>query len=204
MNERQSQELQELENLEAAGALEDSQKERLEDLKALKVLSEKTADFDKKSKDLDSALAQKDHFREKFEKAEKDRIELQDKLNKGGSAKVSLDVGDYIDISASLEGLTQREKEKLASEHKLTGKPIREIRNSEDFTLWQSALKQKLEKEAASLTPSSKQPDDNSPISLDQALAEAGDDVAKKEAILAETMGYTIGVKPRADRVIIG
>jgi hypothetical protein len=203
MNEKQSQELQELTNLEAAGTLEESQKDRLEELKTFKGLAEKTADLDKKSKDLESALAQKDHFREKFDKAEADRKALEEKLGKASPGKTGLDVGDYINISASLEGLTQREKEKLASEHKLTGKPIQEIRNSEDFTLWQSALKQKVEKDAASLPPSSKQPDDNSPISLDEALSGAKT-MEEKEALLAETMGYTIGNKPRADRVVIG
>lgn len=114
----------------------------------------------------------------------------------------SLDVEDYIDISASLEGLDQKEKERLAREHKLSGKPLAEIRKDEDFLLWQSAYRQKSEKERASLIPSNKQPDDNSPISLEDALNNAST-VEEKEAILKASMGYHIGNKHRADRVNI-
>lgn len=144
-----------------------------------------------------------------YERAKKAEAEAKvarqeiERLKKVSTGSKGLDVSDYIDISSSLEGLTQREKEKLAQEHKLTGKPIKELRNSEDFLLWQSALKQKMEREAASLPPSSKQPDDNSPISLDDALAGA-QSMEEKEALLAETMGYSIGNKPRTDRVVIG
>jgi len=62
-------ELQELSNLETAGeTLDDTQQSRLSVLKALDE-AEKTAD--KKSKDLESALAQKEHFRTKFEESQK-------------------------------------------------------------------------------------------------------------------------------------
>jgi len=62
-------ELQELQNLETAGeTLDDTQQSRFSLLKATD-LAEKTAD--KKSKDLESALAQKEHFRTKFEDLEK-------------------------------------------------------------------------------------------------------------------------------------
>ncbi len=69
-----------------------------------------------------------------------------------------LNVEDYIDISASLEGLDQRQKEKLAQEHKLTGKPLSEIRKSEDFLLWNTGYQAKVEKEQA-LNPSTRQPE---------------------------------------------
>src|SRR3990167_1914049 len=61
--------------------------------------------------------------------------------------KNTLDVEDYIDISASLEGLDQREKEYLAEQHKLSGKSLGEIRKDENFNLWQSAYRDKVEKE---------------------------------------------------------
>lgn len=114
----------------------------------------------------------------------------------------SLNVEDYIDISASLEGLDSREKERLAREHKLSGRPLQEIRKDEDFILWQSAYRQKQEKEKTSLTPSSKQPDDNSPISLEDALNNAKS-VEEKEELLKASMGYHIGNKHRSDRVVI-
>jgi hypothetical protein len=112
----------------------------------------------------------------------------------------SLDVEDYIDISASLEGLDQREKEKLAKEHKLTGRPLTDIRKDEDFLLWQSAYKQKLEKENA-LKPSSTQSDSDRPISLVDRLQNAS--LADKEKILTEA-GLYKAPKSKTGRVTIG
>ncbi len=114
----------------------------------------------------------------------------------------TLDVEDYIDISASLEGLDQREKEKLAKEHKLTGRPLTEIRKDEDFLMWQSAYKQKLEKDRA-LAPSSKQPDSNIPRSLQDRITSA-ETMADKEKLLVEAGLYKNPQGPRTDRQYIG
>lgn len=114
--------------------------------------------------------------------------------------KPVLDVEDYIDISASLEGLDQREKEYLAKQHKLTGKPIKEIRNDEDFTLWQGAYRQKVEKELT-LKPSGTQPESDKPKTLSEKLATAS--MAEKEQILIDA-GYYKPTRPRTDRVDIG
>lgn len=156
------------------------------------------------NKELKSALAQKDHFREKAEKAETERKALEAKLNdiqKSGGAKPTLDVEDYIDISASLEGLDQREKEFLAKEHKLTGKPLSEIRKDEDFTLWQSAYRNKVEKEKLALKPSGTQSESDKPQSLAERLASAS--TADKEKILSEA-GLYRSPRPKADRTDIG
>jgi hypothetical protein len=152
-------------------------------------------------KALASALAQKEHFREKFEAEEKAKKELEAKLNEqNGNSKPSLDVEDYIDISASLEGLDQREKEKLARDHKLTGKPIKELRNDEDFVLWQTAYKAKLAKEL-SLKPSTQQGEVEKPKTLTERLR--GASLADKEKILAEA-GLVKQPRPRSDRTPIG
>ena len=115
----------------------------------------------------------------------------------------SLDVNDYIEISASLEGLDAREKEYLAKQHKVTGQPLNEIRKSEDFGFWQSSYQGKKSRDQASLTPSTKQPDDTSPISLEEALNNAST-IEEKEAILAQ-VGYSVGKQSSAaTRVKIG
>lgn len=114
----------------------------------------------------------------------------------------SLDVEDYIDISASLEGLDQREKEKLAREHKLTGQPLTEIRKDEDFILWQSAYRTKLEKEKLALKPTGTQADSLPPKSFAQKLS--GASMADKEKILTEA-GLYKQVRPRTtERANIG
>lgn len=133
--------------------------------------------------------------RAKRAEAEKKALEVQLKASKN-----TLDVEDYIDISASLEGLDQREKEKLASEHKMSGKSLKEIRESEDFQLWDSAYRQKVEKELA-LKPTGTQAESDKPQSLAEKLASAS--AADKEKILAEA-GLYKSPRPRADKANIG
>lgn len=202
MNERQSQELQELKKLEAEGTLTEAQVLRLEDLNQLEALFTKAAsaeDFEKKFK---TTEAQKEHFRTKFEKTETERLALEAKVNAGGNEKKGLQVEDFIDISTSLEGLDQKEKERISREHKLTGKPLSEIRKDEDFLLWQSAYRSKVEKERQTIKPNSKQPDSDGPISLEEALAQA-QTPAEKEKILTE-LGLYKESRPRSDRSKIG
>lgn len=155
---------------------------------------------DSTSLELKSAIAQKEHFRAKFEKAEKALNTL--KAKPAESSKASLDVEDYIDISASLEGLDQREKERVAREHKLSGRPIKEIRQDEDFTLWQKAYREKVETEKLTLKPSGTQPDEDRPMSLEEALKQPGLSFADKEQIL-KGVGLYKENTPRKDRVNI-
>lgn len=138
--------------------------------------------------------------RAKKAEAEAKALKLQQESTKDVSTK-SLDVEDYIDISASLEGLDQREKEKLAKEHKLTGRSLTEIRKDEDFLLWQGAYRAKAEKERLTLKPSGTQSESDKPKSLTEKLATAS--MADKEKILKEA-GLYKDFRPRADRTHIG
>lgn len=113
----------------------------------------------------------------------------------------ALNVEDYIDISTSLEGLDQREKAYLAQQHKLTGKPLGEIREDEDFALWQSAYRAKVEKEQLSLKPSGTQSESDRPMSFTEKLSKAS--VAEKEQLLSEA-GLYKSPRPRTDRVDLG
>lgn len=126
---------------------------------------------------------------------------LEAKLSKSASEnRKTLDVEDYIDISASLEGLDGREKERLAKEHKLTGRPLKEIREDEDFKLWQSAYKQKVEKDR-SLKPSGTQTISDKPTGLAEQINSA--DMAKKEELLKK-YGLYRDPRPRSDGRRIG
>lgn len=111
-----------------------------------------------------------------------------------------LAVEDYINISTSLDGLDVREKARLAEEHKNTGKSLKDIRESEDYQLWQSAYRAKQEKENA-LKPSATQPLEEGPKSLAEKLK--GASLEEKEAILRE-QGMYKDFRPKADRVNIG
>lgn len=136
-------------------------------------------------------------------KAEADRKALEIELNKKSQGeKPALDVEDYIDISASLEGLDQKEKERLAREHKLTGKPLGEIRKDEDFLLWQAAYQQKREKENQALRPSGTQSESDKPTSFTQKLK--GASLEEKEKMLSEAGLYKSPRPHRADRTNIG
>jgi hypothetical protein len=113
----------------------------------------------------------------------------------------SLDVEDYIDISASLEGLDQREKQFLATQHKLTGKSLSEIRKEDDFLLWQSAYRQKVEKERT-LSPTGTQVESDKPMTIQEKLKRATS-YAEKEKILTEA-GLYKSPRPKADRFKVG
>lgn len=123
------------------------------------------------------------------------------KVARKTAPSTSLDVEDYIGISTALDGLDQREKARLAEEHKLSGKPLKAIRESEDFQLWQTAYRQKQEKENA-LKPSSTQAAEDMPKSAAQKLRGATS-LAETEAILRE-LGLYKDARPRADKVDIG
>lgn len=135
---------------------------------------------------LKSALAQKDHFRQKFEESEAKRQELENELNKKVEPKkssdgASLGVEDYIDISSALDGLDHRQKAHLAEQHKLSGKPLKEIRESEDFQFWNEAYTLRKEKEAA-LKPNATQEREDVEPPFQQKLKTAT--VAEKEEML--------------------
>ena len=151
------------------------------------------------SNELTTALIQKEKFREKLERSEAERKALEEKLN--ASVKGSpLDVSDYIDISTSLSGLDPREQARLAEEHKNTGKSLKDIRESEDYQLWQTAYRMKQEKENA-LRPNATQSVEDAPMSLAQKLKNAT--VAEKEEIL-KAQGMYKEFRPRGDRAGIG
>lgn len=136
-----------------------------------------------------------------FTKLNRKAIAYDANKDKPIEVKASLDVEDYIDISASLEGLDQREKEYLAEQHKYTGKSLSELRKDENFGLWQSAYRAKTEKERLTLAPSSTQAESERPKSLTERLASAS--LSEKEAILAEA-GLYKSPRPKSDRVKIG
>lgn len=202
MKPEEMAELGELKKLRSEGSLDATQLARLADLLVIEN-AEKTAANEKINKDFASVSAQKDHFRTKAEKEEAERKALEEKLNSGaGGDKTNkgLDVSDFIDISASLEGLDMKEKEKLTREHKLTGKPLSDIRKDEDFILWQEAYRSKLEKEKA-LRPSSTQADGDKPKGFMDKLR--GASIEEKEKMLVEAGLYKTP-RPRSDRRHIG
>jgi hypothetical protein len=102
--------------------------------------------------------------------------EVNDELSRlktQGTNTKALEVDDFINISASLEGLDQAQKEYLAEQHRLTGKPLGEIRNSENFSLWNSGYQNKVEREKA-LKPNGTQGEADKPKSLVDKLNELG------------------------------
>lgn len=161
--------------------------------------TETATEADTKSAELEAKNRQMFERAKKAE-AEAKALKVQNENLKSASTK-SLDVEDYIDISASLEGLDQREKEKLAKEHKLTGRSLAEIRKDEDFLLWQNAYRAKAEKERLTLKPSGTQSESDRPKSLTEKLA--GASIIEKEKLLKEA-GLYKEFRPRADRREIG
>lgn len=161
------------------------------------VLEEVETTFDQKQ--FQSALAQKEHFRKKFEKEAMERKALEEKLRNQSAA--SLDVEDYINISASLDGLDPREKAYLAEQHRLSGKPLKEIRENEDFQFWQEAYRARQAKENA-LKPNATQEREDAPKSFVSKLATAS--MAEKEELLRQAGLYRDNRNQSQQRADIG
>lgn len=106
MDEQIQKELQELQNLENSGSLDDTQQSRLTVLNMLNE-AEKTAQ--QKSKDLESALAQKEHFRTKLEEQLK---------TSGQGQKPPVQEGRELERAKLREMMTELEVEKEAEEKK--------------------------------------------------------------------------------------
>jgi len=133
-------------------------------------------------------------------KLEKELNDLQKKAQRSGE-KPTTDVDEFIEISASLEGLDRAQKEYLARQHKLTGESITELKDGEDWQIWNEGYQAKVEKEKA-LKPSSKQADENTPKGLTDRLAEAKT-ITEKEELLVKA-GLYKPPKRRQDQVDIG
>lgn len=138
MEEEFKNELQELQNLETAGSLDDSQQSRLSVLNMVNE-AEKTAT--QKSKDLDSALAQKEHFRTKFEELEK----KQKESNKEGEQKL-YDPFESVKLGKVLQGYDESETDFIIRNAK--SKSIEDIQVAAKDEMVQSAIMSRREKVA--------------------------------------------------------
>lgn len=146
------------------------------------------------------AITQKAEKTVPYERFKEVNTELA-RLKKTPVVKTTLDVEDFLDISASLEGLDQREKEFLAEQHKLTGLPLVEIRKGENFSLWQQGYQAKAEKERA-LKPSGTQPESARKKTAVERITSAKT-LDDQEKLLKE-YGLLKEHRPRADRQTIG
>lgn len=131
-------------------------------------------------------------------KAEAEKRALEARL--GEKTGTGLGVNDYIDISTALDGLDQREKAYLAEQHRLSGKPLKDIRSDEDFQLWQGAYRATQQKDSA-LAPNSTQASEDAPLSFAEMLKRASP--AEKEQLLRDKGLYRES-RPKTDRVGIG
>lgn len=129
-------------------------------------------------------------------------------LKKRPESTKSLEVDDYINISASLEGLDRKEQEFLAEQHKLTGRPLSELRKGENFLLWQQGYKSKVDKERA-LKPTGSSDEEERPSTISAKLREASGlknwraELEEKEKLL-EQAGLYKAPKPPQVRQRIG
>jgi hypothetical protein len=109
------------------------------------------------SKDLQSALAQKDHWREKAKSLEEKLNKIVSTSDSGTSPPASeVDIADLADKLSAVQGLDAAERGRLIKEAKMQGTSLEEARKSDDFKFWRSAYRAKVEKDKAP-KPSTKQ-----------------------------------------------
>lgn len=100
----------------------------------------------------------------------------------------SLGIDEIVMTTSALKDLDRREQEKALLESKLTGKKVNEVISDEDFKLWQTAYRSKVEKEQAALKPSNKQLEEDRPKSIAEQVANA--DLKTMEEVLAKAGLY--------------
>lgn len=174
MEEQTLNELKELQNLKETGTLDENQTRRVSELEAWSV-AEKTAE--EKSKELQSAIAQKEHFRTKAEEAEKFKISEGEKQKMGGVdplevTRLGKALSQYDETETDY--IIERAKGKFNS---LTPTPQQIIEASKD-EMTQFAInskREKINKEKETLAPSNRQNEKDMPQSFEAKLDKAAE-----------------------------
>jgi hypothetical protein len=199
MEKKFQDKLEELKKLQDAGTLEENQKGEFEMLTQL-AATEKTVE--EKSKLAETALAQKEHFRTKFEELEK-----KPKENQGGAPAASnIDPLEITRLGKQLAQYNDQETDLIIDMAKgkfgtSTPSPAQIMEASKDqwIQIAINANREKVEKEQA-LLPSNKQPDTKKPMNLEQSLENASLEEAEK--ILTEK-GLYREPRRRHERVVL-
>jgi len=103
--------------------------------------------------------AQRDRLYARLKKEEEKRKEVEQKLSEAIKKKSSageVDLDDLADKLSALQGLDSSERARLLRERNIQGASLEEARKSEDYKLWRSAYRAKIEKEKTA-KPSTRQ-----------------------------------------------
>ena len=140
-----------------------------------------------KSKELQSALAQKDHFREKFEKSEADRKALEEQLNKRikSTGQPQIDPIETVKLAKAVSDNTEEELEFIIRNAKdKTPQGIVEAKSDPWVKAAINGMREKAEKERQTLAPSTRQPESKKELSFTERLT--GASLEEKEKMLTE------------------
>lgn len=203
MEEKFQKEFQDLTNLEAEGTLDDAQASRLSVLKIADT-AEKTAEA--KSKDLQSALAQKDHFRTKAEEAEKLKLELEEKLkSKDGESKgTAIDPLEIATFTSAVKDYSVEELEFIMKN--ATDKSTKGIIAAAQDEMVQMAIQGKrikVAEEKKVLATTNKQKDAEKPKSTEDRLTQAAATSLEDLGNVLREKGLYKDPHRRPDRVVI-
>lgn len=161
------------------------------------------------SKEIQSLQAQKNHFKEKYEKAETERKVMEDKLNAAinkprSGETVGVDALDFIKLGKKLQDYSDVEID-FATNYAKSKNPeaILEALDDEMVQLAIQSKREKVEKERKALAPNSTQSNDDQPRSMEEILSTPGMSMAEKEKFLIE-QGLYVLPKQKQDRTNIG
>jgi hypothetical protein len=124
---------------------------------------------------------------ERFKEINDELRKLKAQVN-NKQADAGLDIDEIVMTTSALKDLDRREQEKALLESKLTGRKVSDVISDEDYKLWQSAYRSKVEKEQAALKPSNKQLEQDRPKSLAEQVA--GSDLKTMEDVLTKAGLY--------------
>ena len=127
----------------------------------------------------------------RMKKAEDDAKKLKVDLEKAKKAPTPdmSDIDVVLEVQQATKGLSTEEVVELKARALILDVPLSEARKDVNFTLWQSAWKEKVEKQKQALTPSNKQAEQEKPKTLVEKLR-AAKTIEEKEKLLTESGRY--------------
>jgi hypothetical protein len=183
----------ELADTEAPERVEESTEEEVEETTEEPVEPKEEIDWEARAKKAEAKFIEAKRKYKEPEPEEKSEPPAKE-------AKAPLAVEDYIDISNALSGLDREQQAYISEQHRLTGKPLGELREGKEFQRWDKGYQAEVEAERA-LHPNSTQSVEDAPKTLAEALKNAS--IADKERILKEA-GILKMTRQDKERVKIG
>jgi hypothetical protein len=133
-----------------------------------------------------------------FARVKKAETKVEEALKTFPKVGQTTNPSEIVQILSAFDGLDASEKSRLIQEARLKGISLEDAKKDEDFVLWQTAKRQKVEEEKKVIPPSTKQGEDISSPQAKIRRFKSGEMTSEEEEdFLVETGAYRRPVKQR-------